>query len=125
MTDHSPQSQAEALDEDKINVVADFSGDEYGDGLPDFPPDRPLGDSFGVTAFEEEAGESFAQRTLRQQPEDLGEAGAAIVAPGEVGQIVATHRMGNDREEQAIADEVGGEEGGPEAAAVRIDEEPP
>ncbi|HEY3486156.1 MAG TPA: hypothetical protein VGK49_12280 [Ilumatobacteraceae bacterium] len=124
MTDHPPQSQAEALDEDKISDVADFSGDEYGDGLPGYPPDRPLGDRFGVTAFEEDAGESFAERTLREEPEDLGEDAAVMVARDEVGQLVATHEMGDDREEQAIADEVGGEETGPEAAAVRVEDEP-
>lgn len=123
MTDHSPQSQAEALDEDKISDVADYSGDEYGEGLPDYPPDRPLGDSFGVTAFEEDAGESFEQRTLREQPEDLGEDDTSDPRVG-VGQMVATHRMGHDHEEQAIADEVAGNESGPEAAAVRVDEEP-
>jgi len=125
MTDHPPQTQAEALDEDKINDVADFSGDEYGDGLPDYPPDRPLADSFGVTAFEEDAGESFADRTLREEPEDLGGASAEIVAREAVGQMVATHQMGNDREEQAIADEVTGEETGPEVAAMRVDEQSP
>lgn len=125
MTDHPPQSQAEALDEDKINDEADFSGDEYGDGLRGYPPDRPLGDSFGVTAFEEDAGESFADRTLRQQPEDLGEEAAVIVARDEVGQLVATHQLGHDREEQAIADEVIGEETGPEVAAMRIDDQSP
>ena len=124
MTDHSSQDPAEALDEDKISDVADFSGDQYGDGLSDYPPDRPLGDSFGVTAFEEDAGESFAQRTLREQPEDHGGEDPESVARDEVGQLVATHDVGNDREAQSIADEVGGQETGPEAAAVRVDEEP-
>jgi hypothetical protein len=124
MTDHPPQSSAEALDEDKISDVADFSGDQYGDGLPGYPPDRPLGDSFGVTAFEEDAGESWAPRNRREQPEVQGEEDAGSVGGDEVGQLVATHEAGNDREEQAIADEVGGEETGPEAAAVRVEEEP-
>ena len=74
MTDQ-PDSQSEALDEDKIHDLDDFSGDEYGDGLPGYPPDRPLGDSFGVTALDQQAGESFAARTLREQP-DFGEEGA-------------------------------------------------
>ena len=124
MTDQ-PDSQSEALDEDKIHDVDDFSGDEYGDGLPGYPPDRPLGDSFGVTALDQQAGESFADRTLREQP-DFGEEGAVTAeARREVGQTVAPHRFGHDHEEQAIAEEVAGEETGPEAAAMRIEEELP
>lgn len=124
MTD-DPKNQAEALDEDKIHDVADTSGDEYGDGLLGYPPDRPLADSFGVTPLDQHAGESFAERTIRVQPEDFGEEGAATAyTREEPGQMVAPHQMGQDREEQAIADEVAGEETGPEAAAMRIEDEP-
>jgi hypothetical protein len=125
MTNHS-QEQSEALDEDKISDHDDFSGDAYGDGLPGYPADRPLGDSFGVTALEQHAGESFAERTLREQPDDFGEEGPVSDDTREdVGQMIATHRFGQDREEQAIADELAGEETGPDASAMRIEEESP
>ena len=38
-----PQDRAEALDEDVVDIVDDITGDEYGEGLPTYPPDRPLG----------------------------------------------------------------------------------
>lgn len=69
MSDDS-QDQAEALDADKIDDDADPSGDDVGEGLPDFPPDRPLGvNTVGVTPVEEDAGESFAERTMREVPD--------------------------------------------------------
>jgi hypothetical protein len=37
MTD-DPQEHAEALDEDVIDAVDDRTGDQYGEGLPDYPP---------------------------------------------------------------------------------------
>lgn len=124
MTD-DPQDRAELLDEDKVDAVDDFSGDEYGDGLPEYPPDQPLGvDTVGVTPVEEDAGESFAERTWREEP-DFGEAGGERTTDEpSFGQAVEPHAMGEDHEEQAVADYVGGEEDGPEAGAMHIEEEP-
>jgi hypothetical protein len=76
------QDVAEAFDEDKTDDGADFRGDAFGDDLPDYPPDRPLGvNTVGVTPIEEDAGESFAERTLRELADELEER-------WEVGQLV-------------------------------------
>src|SRR4051812_9013414 len=66
------QDLAEALDEDKFDDIDDLSGDAFGDDLRDYPPDRPMGvNTVGVTAIEEDAGESLVERTLREEPDVL------------------------------------------------------
>jgi hypothetical protein len=124
MTD-DPQDQAEALDEEVIDAVDDRTGDEYGEGLPDYPPDRPVGvNTVGVTAVEEDAGESFAERTMREEPEsglDVGAVGDDRF--GDVGQLVEPATMSEDREEQAVADAVPEVEEAAEEAAMHIIEE--
>ena len=70
-----PQDIAEALDADKADEVDDFSGDAFGDALPEYPPERPLGvNTVGVTAVEEDAGESLTERTWREEPDVFDEA---------------------------------------------------
>lgn len=124
MTDE--QDQAEALDEDVIDDVDDYDGDEFGDGLPDYPPDRPLGvETVGVTGVEEDAGESFAERTWREEP-DFGEPGARRPSGQQIGQIPDPYASVDepilDDEAGAIADELDGDEEGPEAGALHIEE---
>jgi hypothetical protein len=126
MTD-DPQDKAEALDEDVIDTVDDRTGDEYGEGLPDYPPGRPMGvNTVGVTAVEEDAGESFAERTLREEPEAGTNQSAVGDDPsGDVGQLIDPDIMSEDREKQAVADAVPEvEEAAEEAAMHIIDEEP-
>ena len=98
MTD-DPPDRAEALDEDVIAAVDDRTDDEYGQGLPDYPPDRPVGDNtVGVTAVEENVGESFAERTLREEPESGPDGGAVGDDPfGDVGQLVDPDTMTHGR----------------------------
>jgi hypothetical protein len=124
MTD-DPQDQAEALDEDVVDAVDDRTGDEYGEGLPHYPPDRPVGvHTFGVTAVEEDAGESFAERTLREEPESsLDQAAVGDDPFGDVGQLIDPDTMTEDREEQAVADAVPEVEEAAEEAAMRIVED--
>jgi len=120
------QDRAESLDEDVIDDVDDFDGDEYGDGLSDYPPEAPLGvDTVGVTAGEEDVGESFAERTWREEP-DSGEPGARSAPAPALGQIVDPYGSADepmlDHEARAIADEVGGHDDGPEAGALHLEE---
>ncbi len=132
MTD-DPQDTAEAFDEDKVDEVEDYSGDEFGDALPQYPPDEPLGvDKFGVTPVEEDAGDSLETRARREEP-DVGERPwdqlpglrAEPDAEGNlVGQAIDPNASTEDHEEQAVADLLPGREPGPEAAAMHVDEEP-
>jgi hypothetical protein len=112
-----PQEIAESLDEDVVDDVDDTTGDEYGDGLPDYPPDRPLGvDAVGVTAVEEDAGESFAQRTSHGVPE----VAIAGDSSGHVGQLVEPDASTLDDEEELIADEAPGEGTSSEESAMHL-----
>jgi hypothetical protein len=126
MTD-DPQDHAETLDEDVIDADDDLTGDEYGEGLPDYPPSRPVGvNTVGVTAVEEDAGESFAERTMREEPEAGLDQDAVGDDPlGDVGQLVAADTMTEDREEQAVADAVPEVEESAEEAAMHLIEEGP
>jgi hypothetical protein len=120
MSDDS-QDMAESLDEDVVGDVDDMSGDEYGDGLRDYPLDRPLGvDAFGVTASEEDAGESFAERTAHGMPE-FPDDGTIFE---HAGQLVEPNASTLDDEEELIADELGGDTATAEEAAVHIEREP-
>ncbi|MGZ4673791.1 MAG: DUF5709 domain-containing protein [Ilumatobacteraceae bacterium] len=112
-----PQEQAESLDEDVIDDVDDTTGDEYGEGLPDYPPDRPLGvDAVGVTAVEEDAGESFAERTAHGVPEDA----IADDSSEHVGQLVEPDASTPDVEEELIADAAPGKGTSSEESAMHI-----
>ena len=124
MTD-DPQDHAEALDEDVIDADDDLTGDEYGEGLPDYPPSRPVGvNTVGVTAVEEDAGESFAERTMREEPEaGLDQGSVGDDAFGDVGQLVDPDTTTEDREEQAVADAVPEVEEAAEEAAMHVIEE--
>jgi hypothetical protein len=134
MTD-DPQDHAEALDEDVIDTVDDLTGDEYGEGLPDYPPSRPVGvNTVGVTAVEEDAGESFAERTSREEPEtgldqpDYPPSRPDAVGDdpsGDVGQLVDADATTQDREEQAVADAVPEVEESAEEAAMHVIEDGP
>jgi hypothetical protein len=113
MSDDS-QEQAEALDADKVDDDADFTGDDVGEGLPDFPPDRPLGvNTVGVTPVEEDAGESFAERTMREVPDpaaqlDLAAEQFDYEAEDEddlAGQLVEPDASTLDHEAQEFAEE--------------------
>lgn len=119
------QDQAESLDEDVIDDVDDYDGEEYGDGLPQYPPDQPLGvASLGVTGVEEDGGESFDERTWREEP-DVGEPGARRPGREPIGQIADPYASADedilDHEARAIADELGGHEDGPEAGALHLE----
>ena len=111
---------AESLDEDVVDDVDDTTGDEYGEGLPGYPPDRPLGvDAVGVTAVEEDAGESFAERTAQGVPED------AVADDGRehVGQLVEPDASTADDEEELIAEAVPGEGTSSEESAMHVQRE--
>ena len=96
------QDMAEALDEDVVDVDDDRTGD--GEGLPDYPPDRPLGvGTVGVTAVEEDAGESFEERTWREDPDPGFEPTPAN--DGGVGQLIDPDVSTLDHEEQQVAEE--------------------
>jgi hypothetical protein len=115
-----PQDRAEALDEDVVDDVDDRTGDEFGDDLPSYPPDRPLGVStVGVTPVEEDAGESFAERSLREEPED-----GAPVAGGGVGQLVDPNASTPDEEEELLGEAEPGPVLSAEEAAMHLEEEP-
>jgi hypothetical protein len=105
--------------------VDDRSGDEYGEGLPDYPPLRPVGvNTVGVTAVEEDAGESFAERTMREEPESgLDHGAVGDDSFGDVGQLVDPDTMTEDREAQAVADAVPEVEEAAEEAAMHTVEE--
>jgi hypothetical protein len=112
-----PQDVAEALDEDKTNEIDDYSGDAFGESLPDYPPGRPLGvNTVGVTPVEEDAGESFAERSLRGLPED-----ADIAPSSEVGQLVEPDASSLDTEPQQVADAEPGNDLTAEEAAMHIE----
>jgi hypothetical protein len=113
-----PQDVAEALDEDKANETDDYSGDAFGESLADYPPDRPLGvNTVGVTPVEEDAGESFAERTLRELPED-----DEISSSSDVGQLVEPDASSLDTEPQQVADAEPGDDLTAEEAAMHIEE---
>lgn len=108
------------LDEDKIEVVDDLSGDAVGDALPDYPPDRPLGvNTVGVTPVEEDAGESFAERSWREVS-DVGT--GPEVPPDEVGQLVEPDASTLDDEPQQVGEAAPGEQAGPEESAMHLEE---
>ena len=67
--------------------------------MPDSPPDRPVGvNTVGVTAVEENAGGSFAERTLREEPGPGLDGGAVGDDPfGDVGQLVDPDTMTQGR----------------------------
>lgn len=118
-----PQDSAEALDEDVIDDDDDFAGDEIGDDLPNYPPDRPLGvNTVGVTAVEEDAGESFAERSLREVPEDESVADVDL-DDSEVGQLVDPAATSFDDEAELIADAEPGDVLSAEEAAMHIEPE--
>jgi hypothetical protein len=113
-----PLDQSEALDEEDIETDDDFTGDDVGDDLPDYPPDRYQGaNTVGVTAVEEDAGESFAERTWREEPEDH-----RPPAHSDVGQLVDRDDVGEwDDEEELLADEEPGEGLSPEEQAMHLE----
>src|SRR5262245_53403710 len=99
-----PQDITESLDEDRVDDVDDRTGDEFGEALSDYPPDRPLGvNTVGVTVVEEDAGESFAERTEREEPEPT-EGDRARDEEHGVGQLVDESATTEDREEQLIGE---------------------
>jgi hypothetical protein len=114
-----PQDVAESLDEDRIDDDDDYAGDEVGESFPDYPPDRPMGvNSTGVTPVEEDSGESFAERTRHEIPEDA----RGDVDRG-VGQLVDESINGIDDEEQLVADALPATELSAEEAAMHVEPE--
>ena len=115
-----PQDQAEAYDEEVVDDVDDYRGDEVGDDLPNYPPERPLGaKGVGVTAIEEDAGESFAERSWREEPE-----GGEPDGRSDVGQLVDPgYLSAEDDEEELIAEEEPGVGLSAEEAAMHIEPE--
>jgi len=117
-----PLDQSEALDEDDVegDDHADFNGDAVGDDLRDYPPDRFQGvNTVGVTAIEEDSGESFAERTWREEPEDQ-----PSPQHSDVGQLVDRDDVGEwDDEEELVADEEPGDGRSPEEQAMHLEGE--
>ena len=123
MMSDDPQDVAESLDEDVVDDVDDRTGDDFGEALPDYPPDRPLGvNTVGVTAVEEDAGESFAERTEREEPEPTHRAPASD-AGRNVGQLVDDSATTEDHEEQLIGEAAPATELAPEEQAMRSEED--
>jgi hypothetical protein len=117
-----PQDIAESLDEDRVDDVDDRTGDEFGEALPDYPPDRPQGvNTVGVTAFEEDAGESFAERTEREEPEPSRRS-RANDAGRDIGQLVDENATTEDREEQLIGEAQPATELAPEEQAMHSEQ---
>jgi hypothetical protein len=117
-----PQEVAESLDQDKIDDEVDSTGDAFGEGLADFPPDRPLGiGTVGVTPVEEDAGESFAERTMREDPDRVDD---QRERPG-VGTLVDTDAMDHDDEEQLVGEMTPGSQLSPEESAIHLESEKP
>jgi hypothetical protein len=115
------QDFAEAVDEDVVDEDDDYRGDEVGEDFPGYPPDRPLGvNTIGVTEIEEELGDSFAERTYREVPED-----APAPDRSEVGQLVEPDASDFDDEDELIADEEPGDGHSPEEAAMHLEPEEP
>ncbi len=118
-----PQDIAESLDEDRVDDVDDRTGDEFGEALPEYPPDRPQGvNTVGVTPVEEDAGESFAERTEREEPEPTQRSRPSDVAR-DVGQLVDENATTEDHEEQLIGESEPGTELAPEEQAMHSEEE--
>jgi hypothetical protein len=116
-----PQDQAEALDEDVVDPIDDRGGVEFGNDLPDYPPDRPMGvNTVGVTPAEEDAGESFAERTFREEPDEMSGLDAELQA----GQLVEPTASSLDDEEELIGEEEPAEDLSAEEAAMHIEREP-
>jgi hypothetical protein len=121
-----PQDVAEALDEDTIVTADDVSGDTFGDGLADYPPERAHGvNTVGVTPVEEDTGESFAERTWREEPERFD----AAADPDDVlddrdyvGQLIDGDAASVDVEQQPSAEAVGGEVLTAEEQAMHVEE---
>jgi len=114
-----PQDQAEAYDEDVVDDADDRTGDEVGDGLPDFPPERPLGvGTVGVTALEEDAGDSFAERSLREVPED-----GPVGDEGGIGQLADPDAATLDEEAELLGEVEPGAVLSAEEAAMHIEPE--
>jgi len=118
------QDQAELLDEDKVVTGDDYDGDTFGDALSDYPPERPLGvNTVGVTPVEEDAGESFEERTWREEPDPAVEEveGIEREVPGQQRlDLVEPDASTLDDEEQQIA-ELADDDAGPEAAALHLE----
>jgi hypothetical protein len=116
-----PLDPSEALDEDDVegDDDADYSGDAVGDDLLDYPPDRYQGvNTVGVTAVEEDSGESFAERTWREEPEDE----RPPPRRSDVGQLVDPDDVGEyDDEEELVAEEETGEGLSPEESAMHLE----
>lgn len=123
-----PQDAAEALDDELLDPGAvddpegiDRFGDRFGEAYG-YPPDQPAGvDAVGVTAVEEGAGESFAERDRQYEPE-LAPSGADP-AP-RLGQLVDDADGRPDDESQLLAEAAGGVDGGAEQAAMHVEADP-
>jgi hypothetical protein len=117
-----PLDQSEELDEDDVegDDAADYTGDAVGEDLRDYPPDRYQGvNTVGVTAVEEDSGESFAERTWREEPEDY-----RPPPHSDVGQLVDPDDLGElDDEEELVAEEESGDGLSPEEAAMHLEED--
>jgi hypothetical protein len=116
-----PLDPSEALDEDDVegDDDADYSGDAVGDDLLDYPPDRYQGvNTVGVTAVEEDSGESFAERTWREEPE-----GYRPPQHSDVGQLVDPDDdlAEWDDDEELVAEEEPGEGLSPEESAMHLE----
>ena len=112
-----PLDPSEALDEDDIETADDFHGDDVGDGLRDYPPDRYQGvNTVGVTAVEEDSGESFAERSWREEPE-----GSRPPQHSDVGQLIDPDTAEWDDEEELIGEEEPGEGLSAEEAAMHLE----
>jgi hypothetical protein len=123
MTD-DPQDVAESLDQDKIDDEIDSTGDDFGDGLADYPPDRPMGvGTVGVTPVEEDAGESFAERTARELPDTVGVVRDADMGDDRVGRLVDPNVMDHDDEEQLFGEMEPGSALSAEESAMHLEPE--
>lgn len=99
-----PQDIAERLDEDVVDDIDDTSGDEYGDGLANFPPDAASG-------AEQDDRVGRARRTPDRADSD---------PRTRVGQLVEPDASTLDAEEQLIGELLPGHGFSAEEAAMHV-----
>ena len=111
------QDISESLDEDVVTDDDDYTGDEVGEDLPGYPPDRPYAvDHVGVTDVGGAVGETLAERAAHEVPDRV-----PPVERSDVGQLVEPDASGLDDEEELVAEVEPGEGRSPEEAAMHLE----
>lgn len=99
-----PQDQAEALDEDVVGGDDDLTGDDFGDGFAEFPPESM----------------QLPLEALDELPDDAPLPDVPARS-GSIGQLVDTDVNGLDDEARLIGEMLPGDPLDPETAALHIE----